>query len=100
MPSNPKISKQIKRDAMGALVAPQKTEPMPIAEQRLVSRPVILPNKQPKQAPIKKDGTISPPLKPAPKVITVKIIFNKKAKADMESGSVKQRSITKRPAPL
>ena len=39
------------------------------------------PATQPKVAPMKKEGTISPPLKPAPKVSAVKIILSRNASA-------------------
>ena len=41
--------------------------------------PKICPNRQPKVAPVKKAGTISPPLYPAASVSAVRSIFIKKA---------------------
>ena len=40
----------------------------------------IFPNKHPKAAPVKNEGTISPPLYPAPRVNAVKIILKIKSK--------------------
>ena len=42
-------------------------------------RPMRPPKKQPKVAPTKNEGTISPPLKPAPMVTAVKTILSAKA---------------------
>ena len=68
----------MRREAIGAFVTPQNTDTMPTAAQRDGESPTKEPNRQPKVAPIVKDGTISPPLKPAPKVMAVKTIFQKK----------------------
>lgn len=62
-------------DVIGQLVTPQNSEIMPTAAHSDGSKPVRLPNRHPKVAPMKKDGTISPPLKPAPRVSAVKMIL-------------------------
>ena len=67
------------KEAIGQFTTPQKTEISPIAAPKLGCSPSRLPVTFPKVAPIKKDGTISPPLKPAAKVIEVKIILKRKA---------------------
>lgn len=66
-------------DVIGQLVTPQNSEIMPTAVHSDGSKPVRLPNRHPKVAPMKKDGTISPPLKPAPRVSAVKMIFSRNA---------------------
>ena len=66
-------------EVIGQLVTPQKTLVIPTAAQRDGENPRILPKRQPKAAPVKKLGTISPPLKPAPSVSAVKIILRRKA---------------------
>ena len=58
-------------DVIGQLVTPQNSEIMPTAVHSDGSKPVRLPNRHPNVAPMKKDGTISPPLKPAPRVSAV-----------------------------
>lgn len=68
------------REVIGQLVTPQKRETMATAAQSDGEMPVKVPNKHPKVAPIQKDGTISPPLNPAPKVMAVKRIFQKNAR--------------------
>ena len=60
---------------MGQFVTPQKRAISPTAAQTDGEKPVKLPNVHPSVAPMKKDGTISPPRKPASIVIAVKIIF-------------------------
>ena len=50
-----------------------------MAALKVGEKPVNVPKRQPKLAPIKKVGTISPPLKPAPRVRAVKMIFKRKA---------------------
>ena len=62
MPSNPNNSKHIKREVIGQLVTPQNTAPIPTAAHKEGENPIRLPKRHPKDAPIKKDGTISPPL--------------------------------------
>ena len=64
-------------DVIGQLVTPQNSEIMPTAVHSDGSKPVRLPNRHPNVAPMKKDGTISPPLKPAPRVSAVKMIFSR-----------------------
>mgnify|MGYP007071178990 CR=1 FL=1 len=66
-------------DVIGQLVTPQNSEIMPTAVHSDGSKPVRLPNRHPNVAPMKKDGTISPPLKPAPRVSAVKMIFSRNA---------------------
>ena len=58
----PKSSRQINSDVMGLLVTPQNTEPSPTAAHIDGDKPIIEPNTEPNEAPIKNDGTISPPL--------------------------------------
>ena len=70
-------TKQINREVMGQFVTPQNTAPIPAAVQRFGANPIKFPNRQPKAAPMKKEGTISPPLYPAAKVTVVKSIFNR-----------------------
>ena len=52
---------------------------MPAAAQRAGENPKIFPTTEPKAAPTHRVGTISPPLKPAPRVTAVKSIFRRKA---------------------
>lgn len=75
----PKSSNPIIMDASGELVTPQNMEIMAMAAQSEGEIPKIIPNKQPNVAPIVKEGTISPPLNPAPSVSAVNTIFQKKA---------------------
>ena len=63
---------------IGQFVTPQKTAAMPTAVQSVGEKPDRFPNRQPNAAPVKNDGTISPPLNPAPNVKAVKSIFIKK----------------------
>ena len=79
MISSPNNSKPMIMEAIGAFVTPQKSEIIPIAAQRDGGNPMNEANRQPNVAPIVKDGTISPPLNPAPSVIAVNIIFHRKA---------------------
>ena len=53
---------------------------------------------QPKVAPVKNTGTISPPLKPAPRVMVVKSIFSRKASG--RASPPMAAWITAVPAPL
>ena len=76
MESNPNISNPIISEDIGQFVTPQNTDTIPTAAQRDGDNPTKLPNRQPKVAPIQKEGTISPPLNPTPRVIAVKIIFH------------------------
>ena len=64
---------------IGQLVTPQKRETIPTAVHSVGDSPIRLPNRQPKAAPVQKDGTISPPLNPAPIVRVVRRILIKKA---------------------
>ncbi len=84
---------------MGQLVTPQKTAVMPAAVHKSGQNPVRLPNRQPKAAPVKNEGTISPPLNPAPSVTAVKSIFKKKASGATDS-DWKKPSIMSIPVPL
>ena len=79
IPSYPNNSKLISREVIGQLVTPQNTEVMPTAVHKVGENPNRFPYRQPKAAPVQKEGTISPPLKPQPMVRAVKMIFNKKA---------------------
>ena len=58
----PKSSIQIKNAEIGEFVTPQNTAPIPMAAQREGEKPMSAPKALPKEAPIKKEGTISPPL--------------------------------------
>ena len=55
-------SKLINSEVIGQFVTPQNTAVMPTAVQSVGDMPVSVPNRQPKAAPVKKEGTISPPL--------------------------------------
>lgn len=79
MPPAPKSSKLIRIEVIGQFVTPQKSAISPTAAQTEGENPTIFPKRHQKVAPIKNVGTISPPRKPAPIVIAVKIIFNIKA---------------------
>ena len=75
----PNSSNPIIIDAIGEFVTPQNMEIIPTAAHKEGENPKIVPNKQPNVAPIVNDGTISPPLNPAPRVSTVNTIFQKNA---------------------
>ena len=60
--SYPKSSKLIRSEEIGQLVTPQNTAVIPTAVQRVGEKPQMVPKRQPKLAPMKKVGTISPPL--------------------------------------
>ena len=79
MQSNPNISNPITSEVIGLFVTPQNTATIPTAAQREGDKPTIEPKRQPNVAPIQKEGTISPPLKPAPSVNAVKTIFQMNA---------------------
>ena len=66
-------------DASGLLVQPQNSATMPSAAPSCGGRPSSGAATQPNVAPVKKIGTISPPLKPAPRVSAVNSIFKRKA---------------------
>ena len=80
------------------MVTPQNTPTIPQPAQRAAGSPRIGPMTQPRVAPIKNEGTISPPLNPAPRVAAVKIIFIINAHGGTEPS--KQRAIIGIPAPL
>ena len=67
-------------EAIGQFTTQQKRQTRPIAAPSLGSRPKRGAATQPKVAPTKKVGTISPPLKPKPIVTAVKRSLSKKAK--------------------
>lgn len=92
-----KSSKLIIREVIGQLVTPQKRDIIPRAAQNDGDIPSILPRTHPRVAPIKNEGTISPPLKPAPRVIAVKIIFN--MNAEKKASPFRDFSIIGIPAP-
>ena len=79
MESKPNISNPIMSDVIGLFVTPQNTATIPTAAQRDGDNPTSVPNMHPKVAPMQKEGTISPPLNPTPKVMAVKMIFQKNA---------------------
>lgn len=87
-----------KIEARGALTQAQNMAVSPKAAATPGSKPNSVPAKHPKVEPIKKTGTISPPLKPAPKVNAVKIIFKRNASG--EASPWIARAITSIPAPL
>ena len=67
------------REVIGLLVTPQNTAPMPTAAHSGMEHPKAEAKKVPNVEPMKRVGTISPPLYPAPRVAAVKTIFNRKA---------------------
>ena len=77
--SNPNSSNPMIIDAIGEFVTPQNIEIMATAAHIDGDNPKTVPNKQPNAAPMVKEGTISPPLNPAPSVSAVKTIFQKNA---------------------
>ena len=72
----PNNSMAMKREVRGQFVTPQKRPIIPQAAHKGAGRPKRGAITQPRVAPVKKEGTISPPLKPAPSVIAVKRTFN------------------------
>ena len=86
-------------EAMGQLTAPQSTDTRPTAAAKPAGMPSSGPKTQPKVAPTKKEGTTSPPLNPAPRVMAVKRIFSKKAAGDAWPSST-AATMTPMPAPL
>lgn len=80
MPPPPNISVLKMKEVMGQFVTPQNKAINPKLAEKEAGRPNSGPMIAPKVAPTKKEGTISPPLNPAPKVSAVKIIFKRKAK--------------------
>ena len=75
MLSPPNISIDRIRDVTGQLVTPQNTVTIPQAAHKPTGRPNTGPKKLPRVAPIKRVGTISPPLNPPPRVMAVNKIF-------------------------
>ena len=75
----PNISIDRINDVRGQLVTPQNTLTIPHAAHNPTGSPNIGAKKLPSVAPTKRVGTISPPLKPAPRVRAVKMIFKRKA---------------------
>ena len=75
----PNISIDRMNDVRGQLVTPQNTLTIPHAAHNPTGSPNIGAKKLPSVAPTKRVGTISPPLKPAPRVRAVKMIFKRKA---------------------
>ena len=73
--SKPNSSNPIIIEAIGEFVTPQNIEIMAMAAHRDGGNPTNVPNRQPNVAPIANDGTISPPLNPAPRVRAVNNIF-------------------------
>lgn len=98
MESNPNNSNPIKREAIGAFVTPQNTDTMPTAAQRDGDSPKSVPKRHPNVAPMVKEGTISPPLNPAPRVMAVKSIFQKKDNFGTSPWNASSIKLT--PAPL
>ena len=86
-------------EATGQFTTPQKSATRPIAAPNDGSSPKKPAAVQPKVAPIKKVGTISPPLKPVFIVMAVKSIFRAKASGCALPFS-KAVTITSTPAPL
>ena len=74
----PNISIDRINDVRGQLVTPQNTLTIPHAAHNPTGSPNIGAKKLPSVAPTKRVGTISPPLKPAPRVRAVKMIFKRK----------------------
>ena len=85
-------------EAIGQLTTEQNIATSPIAAPNPVFNPIIDATRFPNVAPIKKVGTISPPLNPAPRVSAVNIILSKNASGLILP--VKAFSITGIPAPL
>ena len=96
--SSPNSSNPMIMEAIGAFVTPQKSEIIPIAAQSEGGNPMREPNRHPKVAPIVKEGTISPPLNPAPSVTAEKSIFQ--INADFGACPAIASSIRLAPAPL
>lgn len=76
-------------EASGQLVTPLKSKTIPRAAPKSTGKPVSVATRAPKVAPIKRVGTISPPLNPKATQIQVKISFIKKANGEklIEAGS-------------
>lgn len=82
MPPPPNNSELKIKEVIGQFVTPQNKAINPRLAEKEAGRPISGPIMAPKVAPIKKEGTISPPLNPAPRVRVVKIIFKRKAKGN------------------
>ena len=65
--------------ARGVLEAPAKIATKPSAANRSTGAPRIQESTLPSAAPMKNRGVTSPPLKPDPRVMTVKTIFQAQA---------------------
>ena len=91
-------SRESSREVMGQLVTPQKTHTMPSPAPKEGCSPSRGAAVQPKVAPVKNTGTISPPLKPAPRVMVVKSIFSRNASG--RASPPMAAWITAVPAPL
>ena len=94
---NPNISIDIINEVSGQLVTPQNTLTMPHAAHKPTGRPNIGARKLPSVAPTKSVGTISPPLKPPPRVAAVKSIF--RIKTYQAQLLIKLEAIIGAPAP-
>ena len=75
----PNISILMMSVARGQFVTPANMAVMPMAAEKDGSRCNNGPTTQPNVAPTKKEGTISPPLNPHPRVMAVNTIFMRKA---------------------
>ena len=84
---------------MGQLVTPQNRAAIPEAAHKEGESPTSCPITQPKVAPIQKEGTISPPRKPAFMVIAVRISFHRKSKGRVCPSST-AFSMSPFPAPI
>ena len=85
-------------DAMGQFTAPQNTATSPMAAPKPAGSPKKPPSTHPKQAPTKKEGTTSPPLKPNPMVTAVNSSFSSHAQPPISPPMA--RPTTSMPAPL
>ena len=78
-PLYPNNSKLISSDVIGQFVTPQNTAVIPTAAHNEGDMPRMCPARQPKVAPMKKLGTISPPLNPDSSVTAVNSILIRNA---------------------
>ena len=85
-------------EAMGQFTTPQNTATNPMAAPKPAGSPSTPPSTQPKQAPTKKEGTTSPPLKPKPMVTAVNSSFQSHAHGS--ACPLMARSTISIPAPL
>ena len=97
-PERPNISMPIISDAIGVFVTPQKTATIPRAAQKAGDIPRRSPNAQPKVAPMKSTGTISPPLYPPARETAVRTILS--TNAYHTAFPVRAAAITFEPRPL